>query len=691
LVACDLVEIDLDQDPLPAYEALSYSWNEDIEFDLLKSNYTREPKPDERPILCNGRTRHVTMNLYHALTEFRRQGFTTPLWADQICICQTNAAEVMAQIAMMEDIYRSASRVTIWLGKLNAYRRKALDRLDHLPEYSVENYLRSAQSSSDPNDTQPVNRSGNSIGVAFDIIGDVFGDVIDKIGEAWRETAAYSIVGRNWFRRAWTLQEFFLARKFRMLMGDREVSPSSIVKGAFHILAYFNQDSNALIGANHSSSVDPTIIQALHRLVYLFDERRQFQHGKVYSAAEYLSVIRTRLATVKKDKVAAGTALMKRHASARQVYPLTTLEVFKNYSIDHLWPEVGVSALSLVGVTRPRTEGLPSWAPDLDCVLTPLPLSNCGCPVSDITLGPTEAVWRIDDRILYLTVAEWDVVEAIGETIWSWIGFVDDPYNAEQPKFTYNTYTVAAPRDTSTTAAQERFGVMFGLLDHFDMDYPATGERLVDAFWQTLIGGHNVKSGDSMLKWRHRFQVFFAHTRRKIFSELDREAGGEKNVLSFSTRKKWLIPLVAERAAFEARVREFVDMYDKCIGSVDDGDEGRPTLARSINLEDENPMTGFGDDASRVAEVGRFMKVFANVYRGRRIFRSRKGYLGIGTEAIQAGDVVAFVAGARVPYAFRPMRGTTDTYTLIGEAYVHGLSDETIKASEPEMRGVRVI
>ncbi|KAF1817790.1 uncharacterized protein K489DRAFT_328791, partial [Dissoconium aciculare CBS 342.82] len=83
LVACDLVEIDLDQDPLPAYEALSYSWNEDIEFDLLKSNYTREPKPDERPILCNGRTRHVTMNLYHALTEFRRQGFTTPLWADQ--------------------------------------------------------------------------------------------------------------------------------------------------------------------------------------------------------------------------------------------------------------------------------------------------------------------------------------------------------------------------------------------------------------------------------------------------------------------------------------------------------------------------------------------------------------------------------------------------------------------------------
>jgi hypothetical protein len=85
------------------------------------------------------------------------------------------------------------------------------------------------------------------------------------------------------------------------------------------------------------------------------------------------------------------------------------------------------------------------------------------------------------------------------------------------------------------------------------------------------------------------------------------------------------------------------------------------------------------------------MKVFANVYRGRRIFRSRKGYLGIGTEAIQAGDVVAFVAGARVPYAFRPMRGTTDTYTLIGEAYVHGLSDETIKASEPEMRGIRVI
>ncbi|KAF1998436.1 hypothetical protein P154DRAFT_407830, partial [Amniculicola lignicola CBS 123094] len=60
---------------------------------------------------------------------------------------------------------------------------------------------------------------------------------------------------------------------------------------------------------------------------------------------------------------------------------------------------------------------------------------------------------------------------------------------------------------------------------------------------------------------------------------------------------------------------------------------------------------------------------------GRRIFVSEKGYLGTGVEEVKKGDLVYMVAGADVPYILRPVVGKEHTFTLVGEAYVHGIMD----------------
>lgn len=58
----------------------------------------------------------------------------------------------------------------------------------------------------------------------------------------------------------------------------------------------------------------------------------------------------------------------------------------------------------------------------------------------------------------------------------------------------------------------------------------------------------------------------------------------------------------------------------------------------------------------------------------RSYFRTHHDYLGLSVQTIQPGDGVYLIAGAAVPYVFRPVSGDRkDRFRLIGEAYVHGV------------------
>ena len=58
--------------------------------------------------------------------------------------------------------------------------------------------------------------------------------------------------------------------------------------------------------------------------------------------------------------------------------------------------------------------------------------------------------------------------------------------------------------------------------------------------------------------------------------------------------------------------------------------------------------------------------------RGRVLFTSSIGYLGLVPHGTKEGDIVFVVMGADVPYVLRPY---DDGYELIGEAYVQGVMD----------------
>jgi hypothetical protein len=86
----------------PKYEALSYTWG----------------SPElTGTILLNGTPMAIRPNLHDALLALRRDHKPRLIWADAICIDQSNLAERERQVRFMDSIYARAARVLIWLGE----------------------------------------------------------------------------------------------------------------------------------------------------------------------------------------------------------------------------------------------------------------------------------------------------------------------------------------------------------------------------------------------------------------------------------------------------------------------------------------------------------------------------------------------------------------------------------------------
>ncbi|ETS73820.1 hypothetical protein PFICI_14766 [Pestalotiopsis fici W106-1] len=119
-ITCNLVEADMD-DP-PVYEALSYTWNNEVPSEPL--NIILDPRSGSVQTLL------VTANCARALEILRKRLGRKSigkvgLWVDAICIDQSRNEEKSTQVATMADIYRGAKNVLVWLGINHAPRNSS--------------------------------------------------------------------------------------------------------------------------------------------------------------------------------------------------------------------------------------------------------------------------------------------------------------------------------------------------------------------------------------------------------------------------------------------------------------------------------------------------------------------------------------------------------------------------------------
>jgi len=92
-------------------------------------------------------------------------------------------------------------------------------------------------------------------------------------------------------------------------------------------------------------------------------------------------------------------------------------------------------------------------------------------------------------------------------------------------------------------------------------------------------------------------------------------------------------------------------------------------LAGNTNVVCPNTFDNLRE-SSQGGNWARFMADASSTCHRRKLFYTQKGYIGVGPEAMEEGDLCCILFGARVPYI---LRRVGHQCVLVGESYIHGV------------------
>ncbi|KAJ5548926.1 hypothetical protein N7513_006160 [Penicillium frequentans] len=325
-IHCCLRQVDLRQ--RPDYEALSYVWGD---------------ASDSVRILVNGSWPNIGKNLWSALFRLRCKNKPRVVWADAVCINQSDNEERGQQVQIMHNIYRQASGVLVWVGKHAENSHYVVTSIDD--GITDEN---EKQSPSPLEETLDWHNDEN-------LIGDESEEKAD--GEAEREQedreeAFRRLLERPWFYRTWIIQEVLLNENVMLLCGPHAISFQAL--GAQRHKHYGLMPPEGI--SNHWEKYVDLDGAALFRNLQTFPTRGHIE------APDLLSHSRQCLATDPRDKVYAILGLLEGELM-RVDYTLSTAEVYRRFTQAVIEKDKSLDLLYHLGVHR-NVAGLASWVPD---------------------------------------------------------------------------------------------------------------------------------------------------------------------------------------------------------------------------------------------------------------------------------------------------------------------------------------
>ena len=178
----------------PEYDAVSYAWGDDT---------------STTSVMCNGASLKIRTNLFIALPfihDFRPEPRTRPLWADAICLNQTDPDEKAIHVPRMGEVYENATRTLIWLGEADDNSDLAMDNMESLTQklLTVKN----------PSSLSVRQRLTNY-------------ELPPPEDQKWEALKALQL--RPWVFRLWTLQEIVLSKEAVLICGRKSTSWDALV------------------------------------------------------------------------------------------------------------------------------------------------------------------------------------------------------------------------------------------------------------------------------------------------------------------------------------------------------------------------------------------------------------------------------------------------------------------------------
>lgn len=317
------------------YEALSYCWGSPA---------------DPNPVWCGDDSLlWVSDNLYLALCRLRLKNRSRLLWADAICINQSDNDEKSWQVQMMGDIYHDAERVLIWLGSEQ-------DNSHLLPEF-ISQLLR-AKDLMDLAEIDTSRRSYDSLTPSMMASC----EIPSKLSYNRHYRALHFFTRRPWFLRVWVIQELALAREVTILCGEWSVSWD-----AFQLAWDFVDNE---LEAN--TAMDILFGLSGHHIPTLVQTRQEILTNTRVPFLELITRHGVSQATDPRDKIFALKELSANIRDLKVDYNKPVSQVFRDAAAYIIMQDQN---LDILGLTRGSEDpAVPSWAPDWRVEYTCFPL-----------------------------------------------------------------------------------------------------------------------------------------------------------------------------------------------------------------------------------------------------------------------------------------------------------------------------
>ncbi|KAL5317014.1 hypothetical protein ACEPPN_016067 [Leptodophora sp. 'Broadleaf-Isolate-01'] len=318
----------------PKYDALSYCWGDTLQISTIE---------------VDGRSVEVSKNLAEALFNAGLE-VGDHIWADAICIDQSNLYEKSYQIMRMGQIYSQAEQTVVWLGNEARYSKYAADLLaDRRIRRSAESFLRGRNMSWMNPFTESLRTSDNSM-AANEV---AFRDAVkDHTFPARALQGLRELLSRPYWERAWIIQEISKARRLTIKCGDLQL------------------DLNALLYVSHKAADVSARTRSLLDAIINFRIQEQRGPGAFNRMSLYEAIMQSRysLAKDERDKV---YALLGLTSDGSDLIPTPTY----TESIEQIWlnltkaiiqsrRQTNVLLLSRWAPLAYRFPKMPHWAVD---------------------------------------------------------------------------------------------------------------------------------------------------------------------------------------------------------------------------------------------------------------------------------------------------------------------------------------
>jgi hypothetical protein len=613
----------------PSYKALSYTWQRPVGH---RRAYT---EAELLPVMINGEEHDVLPNLYDALAQLGESCAGDHFWIDALCINQQRLDERQTQVAIMDEIYRNADEVVVWLGKADGSSARVLELVRHVASWAGR------ANNHEVGYVEPVQLL-REFG---------FGDPAEAI---W--TQYLHLYERNWFQRGWVIQEVGLAKKATMYWGSQTIDWRQIELGSKIFLSdrarkgYFAR----LLGG-YAEVKDKESLPL---------GRNALRMGLIMDAcfgAEATPLLIVELATGSKKLASAAHILLHLMRMSR----------------DFCWSDQRDKVYSLLGLVHHTADvrGLPrlDLRPDYGPTSTPATVLTAAAAAIVRSSNCVGIIMQVSDPSFRTLdgLPSWvpDFVKSPNYAMGS-----DNPFDASR----FHTLGQRAYdlRDGTLLVEGVLVGRLCGGLDLGDIDdcdklfavlrmashATVQGAAPVDVLWRTLlwdVHGHNsledeYPAPDYLAK---AFVCWIASVleqqRSRLAPSVLAELSSHLQAVDVSVGKD-----AAEEPSTNARIRAVL---------------GRLAC---LHYEDHLLDLSWGPDEGHQDHVGdpyHFPSLANGVIWSQQLFRMDPGYVGMGPKSSRAGDEVWIVSGCPFPMVMRRRGDAGGSHCVIGRAFIHGL------------------